>query len=171
MAAESVLGDWLRDHGEAEASIPHYKKAVEAIEHFGATRPGELFTDDNLAYAHRRLCAGYGNTGRLEQALKECQKGDEAITRAEKRNPGLLQLESRRANVSSTRADAYANRKMWQEASETYVTTASLYEDITRRNPKNTAEMEELITIRLKLADCYAAWSAGRAQSKPWKRR
>jgi len=162
MSAESVLGDWFRDHGEAEASIPHYKKALDAIEHFAATRPGELFTDDSLSYAHQRVCAGYGNAGRLQEALEECRKADEAIVRAEARNPGLLQLENRRADVASTRADAYAKRKMWQEAIDAYTVTTSLFQDLMRRDPKNATQVDDLIENQLKLADCYAAierWS------------
>jgi tetratricopeptide (TPR) repeat protein len=157
MAAESVLGDWFRDHGDAAASIPHYKKALEAIEHFAATRPGELLTDDSLAYAHQRVCAGYGTAGHLEEALDECRKADEAIARAEARNPGLLQLENRRADVASTRADAYATRRMWQEAIAAYSVTTSLFEDLIRRDPKNATQVDDLIENQLKLADCYAA--------------
>jgi len=157
MAAQSVLGDWLRDHGDAEASIPHYKKALDAIEHFAATRQGELLTDDSLAYAHQRVAAGYGNAGHLEEALAECRKAEEAIARAEARSPGLLQLENRRANVATTRADAYAHNKMWSEASAAYIAGAAIFEDLIRRDPKNSGHVEELTSIHLKLADCYAA--------------
>jgi tetratricopeptide (TPR) repeat protein len=96
MTAQTLVGDWLRDHGELAASVDHYRKAVDTIERFASTSPPALLTDDALIYAHQRLAAGLGKAGRLPQALSECHKAEQYIAQAEKRNPGLLQTASRR---------------------------------------------------------------------------
>jgi tetratricopeptide (TPR) repeat protein len=156
MAAQTVLGDWFRDHGDAEASIPHYRRSLEATERFVAARPGELLTDDSLAYAHQRLAAGLGNAGHLEEALQECRKAEEAVARAEGRSPGLAQTANRRANVLSTRADAYAHNKLWRQAIDDYAAAEAIFEDLRRRDPKNVSFREDLVEMQSKLADAYA---------------
>ena len=162
MSAQSVLGDWFRDHGQAQESIPHYQKGLAAAKRFAATRPGELLSFDTLAYAHQRLAAGYGNAGHLEEALEECRQADEEIDRAEARTPGLLQAANRRANVASTRADTYAHHQQWQPAVDAYQTSIALFEDLIRRDSKSSVYDDELLELHHHIADCYAAlerWS------------
>jgi tetratricopeptide (TPR) repeat protein len=163
MSAQSVLGDWFRDHGDAEASIPHYRRSLEAIERFAATRPGELLSNDSLAFAHQRLAAGFGNAGHLEEALDECRKADEAIARIEARSPGLEETAGRRANVLSTRADAYAHNKLWRPAAEGYIAAAAIFENFLRSSSKNVSYRDDVVELRVKMADAYAGmeqWSS-----------
>jgi len=157
MSAQTVLGDWLRDHGDAEASIPHYQKAVDAAEHFAASHSRELLAEETLMFAHQRLAAGLGNAGRLEQALEHCRKAEEAAARADKSNPGLLGTASTRGDIAGTRADAYAHRGQWQEAVAGYSAAAAIFEDLVRRDAANASHGEELTAIRIKLAGGYAA--------------
>ncbi|HKE29344.1 MAG TPA: protein kinase [Bryobacteraceae bacterium] len=162
MSAQTLVGDWFRDHGQAEESIPYYRKALDAGLRFAATRPGELLSFDTLAYAHQRLAAGLGNAGHLEQALEECRKADTELDQAEARTPDTLQVGSRRANVASARADAYAHNKMWQPAVDAYKTSIALFEDLIRRDSKSSVYDDELIDLHSHIADCYAAlerWS------------
>ena len=156
MSAQSVLGDWFRDHGDAEASIPHYRRSLEAAERFVASRPGELLTDDTLAYAHQRLAAGFGNAGHLEESLEECRKADEAIARVEARSPGLEETAGRRANVLSTRADAYAHNKLWRQAIDGYAAASAIFENFLRSSSKNVSYRDDVVEMRVKMADAYA---------------
>lgn len=161
-SAQSMLGDWFRDNGQAEVSISHYRRALDAIERFAANRPGELLTEDSRAYAHERLGAGLAESGHLDQALAQLRQADEAVTRAETRNPGLLQLASRRTDIASVRGNAYAHFKMWPEASAAFGEAVSRCEDLVRRDPRNATRADNLLSMRLKLADSYAAmeqWS------------
>jgi tetratricopeptide (TPR) repeat protein len=156
MTAQSILGDWYRDNGEPEASVSHYQRAVDAIERFAATRKGELLSEDSVAFAHERLGSGLGNSGRLEEALEQFRLGDAALARAETRNPGLLQLVDRRADIAVVRGDAYARAKMWREASDAWAAGVALKEDLCRRAPENRVYRDDLIEMRVKLADGYA---------------
>jgi tetratricopeptide (TPR) repeat protein len=157
MAAQTEVGDWLRDNGQAEESIPHYQKALAGALRFASGRPGELLTYDSLAYAHQRVAAGHGNAGHLEEALAECRKADEELDHAEARSPGLLQIENRRANVASTRADAYAHNQVWQPAIDAYKASIALFEDLIRRDSKSSTYSDELLELHAHIADCYAA--------------
>src|SRR5205085_2215485 len=55
MVAQTLIGDWLRNNDDAAAAVPHYRKAVDAVERFAATSPPALLTFDSLIYAHQRL--------------------------------------------------------------------------------------------------------------------
>jgi hypothetical protein len=102
------------------------------------------------------LGSGLGNCGRLEEALEQFRLGDAALARAETRNPGLLQLVDRRADIAVVRGDAYARVKMWREASDSWAAGVALKEDLRRRVPDNRVYADDLIEMRVKLADGYA---------------
>ncbi len=163
MVAQTLVGDWYRDHGDPEASVPHYRKAVDAVEKFASGKPPAQLTDDSLVYAHQRLAAGMGLSGQLDGALDHVRKGEEYLLRMEARNPGSINNASRRGDLASTRGEAYANREMWKEAIADFARASALLDELHKRNPENGGHLEELAHVRSRLADCQAAagdWAA-----------
>jgi tetratricopeptide (TPR) repeat protein len=157
MVAQTLVGDWYRDHGDPEASVSYYRKAVDAVEKFASGKPPAQLTDDSLVYAHQRLAAGMGLSGQLEGALENVRRGEECLARMEARNPGSINNASRRGDLASTRGEAYAHREMWKEAVEDFVRATAILVDLRKRNPENGGHLEELAHVRSRLADCQAA--------------
>jgi hypothetical protein len=157
MAAQSLVGDWLRDHDDPAASVIHYRKALEAVEKFAATGSPAAFTGDAMVFAHQRLASGLARSGELAGALEHCKKADDYLARAEKQNPGLLQTVSRRADVATTRADAYAGFKSWPEAIAAFEVADHIFDVLHKRDPANDGHLSEQTSLRIRLAGCHAA--------------
>ena len=157
MTAQSLVGDWMREHGDLAGAVAHYRKAVDTVEKFAVTGSPAAFTGDALVFAHQRLASGLGIAGQLDEALEHCAKAEEYLARAEKQNPGLLQTASRRADIASTRADAYQGHKNWEDAIGAYQAADRLFEDLRKRDPKNDGHLSEQASLRVRLATCYAA--------------
>lgn len=157
MSAQAMLGDWFLDSGDAAASVPHYRKAAEAMERFASARPNELLTHDTLAYVYERLGNGLSAAGQVPEGLAVLEKAEEAVNRAARQNPGLLLVESRRAELVFARGSAYAKARLWAEAAHSFERSAALFEALAPRDPKNRNVVENLIQSREKLADAYAA--------------
>jgi serine/threonine protein kinase/tetratricopeptide (TPR) repeat protein len=160
MTAQTLVGDWFRSNHDAKSAVTHYRRAVEAIEKFAATNPAAQLTDDSLIFAHQRLASGLGLSGELEEALAHCRKAEEYLARADQRSPGLEQMLSRRFDVVSTRAEAYAHSKRWPEAITAFQESFTLLDELRRRDPKSESYVNDQVGNGMELADCYA--SAGR---------
>ncbi len=157
MTAQTLVGDWLRDHDDPAGAVIHYRKAVDTIEKFAATGSPAALSGDARVFAHQRLASGLGRAGQLAEALEHCAKAEEYLASAEKQNPGLVQTASRRADVATTRADAYRGHKNWDEAIAAYQSADSIFEDLRLRDPKNDGHLSEQSSLRIRLATCYAA--------------
>jgi tetratricopeptide (TPR) repeat protein len=157
MTAETLVGDWFRKHDDPPAAVPHYRKAVDAVEKFAANGPSALFTWEALTFAHQRLASGLGRSGELEESLEQCRKAEEYADRAEKQNPGLLETAARRAYIANTRAQAYSHRQLWREAIAAYTAADLILDDLHHRDPRNQTYLSDQIQTRRELADCYAA--------------
>jgi tetratricopeptide (TPR) repeat protein len=156
MTAQTLVGDWLREHDDPAAAVIHYRKAVDTIEKFASTGSPAAFTGDALVFAHQRLASGLGKGGQLVEALEHCKKAEEYLARAEKQNPGLVQNASRRADIATTRADAYLGHKSWEEAIAAYKSADIIFEDLRTRDPGNDQHLSEQTSLRMRLASCYA---------------
>jgi tetratricopeptide (TPR) repeat protein len=157
MTAQTLVGDWMREHDDAAGSVVHYRKAVDTVEKFAATGSPAAFTGDALVFAHQRMASGLGKAGLLAEALEHCKKAEEYLARAEKQNPGLVQTASRRADIATTRADAYLGHKSWEEAITAYKSADLIFEDLRTRDPGNDQHLSEQMSLRMRLAGCYAS--------------
>lgn len=157
MTGETLVGDWLRDHDEAGAAVPYYRKAVDAVEKYASTGTAALLADESLIYAHQRLASGLGKAGQLEESLEHCRKAEEYADRADKLNPGLLEIASRRADIHTTRAQAYGRQQRWQEAIDAYRAADLMFEELRKREPRNEGHISDQAASHVEMADCYAA--------------
>jgi tetratricopeptide (TPR) repeat protein len=91
------------------------------------------------------------------ERIQDLKKAAEYLARAEKQNPGLLQTASRRADIATTRADAYLGSQSWEEAITAYESADRIFEDLRTRDPGNDGHLPEQTSLRIRLAGCYAA--------------
>ena len=157
MTAQTLVGDWLREHDDPAGAVLHYRKAVDTVEKYAVSGSPAAFTGDALVFAHQRLASGLGKAGQLAEALEHCKKAEEYLARAERQNPGLVQTASRRADIATTRADAYLGHKSWGEAIAAYQSADRIFEDLRVRDPSNDGHLSEQTSLRIRLAGCYAA--------------
>ncbi len=157
MTAETLVGDWLREHDDAPGAVVRYRKAVDIAEKFASTGAPAFFTWESLIYAHQRLASGLSKAGELEEALEHCRKAEEYAGRADKMNPGLLEIVSRRADIADNRAQAYAHKGRWTDAIAAYRAADLIYDELRKREPKNDTYLNSQIASRIEMADCHAA--------------
>jgi eukaryotic-like serine/threonine-protein kinase len=157
MTAQTLVGDWFRGNNDPKPAVAHYRRAVEVIEKFASTSPAAQLTDDALVFAHQRLASGLGRSGELDEALANCTKAEEDLARAEKRNPGLEQTLSRRFDVVTTRAEAYAKSRRWKESIAGYEESLRLLAELRRRDAKSETYLNDQVDNGMQLADAYAA--------------
>lgn len=163
MIAETILGDWLRDHKDPEAALGHYRKMITNVEKFSAAGAPALFAYQWLIFSHQRLASGFGRIGQLEEALQHCQKAEEYADQAEKLSPGQVEITSRRAYIDTTRADAYVRHKRWVEAIAALRAAGVIFADLRKRVPGNLGFLSQHMDVFMQLADCQAAveqWSS-----------
>jgi tetratricopeptide (TPR) repeat protein len=161
MSAQSLVGDWLREHDDPSGAVIHYRKAVDTIEKFGASGSPAAFAGDSMVFAHQRLASGLGRSGQLAEALQHCDKADEYLARAEKQNPGLVQTASRRADIDATRGDAYVGHKDWKEAIAAYETADHILDTLRVKDPGNDSYLSEQSSLWMRLAGCHTATEHG----------
>ncbi len=156
MNARSSLGDYLRQQNEIDAAVASYRIAVEVTERMRASGPLALLNLDPFVQARHRLGIGLIAAGKPEEALASFRSAAEALAVAEKQNPGMIRIVTRRAEILEGEGQAYALEKRWQDAIEAMSVTVVLFEDLRKRDPQNDQFLNEQPEKYAMLADYYA---------------
>ena len=163
--AQVAWADFLRDHNDAGAALPHYRRGLEAAEKLAAASPASA--QGGLLMAHQRLARGLIAAGNPEEGLDHVVQAETYLAAMEKQNPGLAAWIGWRTNLHRARGLAYTKQKNWQEAIAAYRAEIAGLEDLHKRDPGDGDNLYQLRIGYAELADCYAAmgqWKdAGRA--------
>ncbi len=157
MLAQNALGDWLRHHKDISGSLPPYRRALELMQKYEATKAPALFAYEGLVVAHLRVAMALSLAGQLAEPLEHIRLAEEFIEKAERLAPGSLTLASHRASSAVNRGNAYVKQKMWKEAASEYERSIGIFDKLRIRDPKNLSHVYQIATTLPDLADCYEA--------------
>ncbi len=155
-AVQSSFGDWLRNHGEAAESIPHFERAMEATERLLAS--GNSFDRlENAVQSHQRLGGALAMAGRPDEGLVHLEKAGTILEQLRNQNPTIIRWERRRADIASDRGLALTFKKDWPGAIAAYEMAVGIWEQQLKADPASEIARNALPDYYSSLAEAYAA--------------